>query len=189
MGVACSVSSPNPDIIIDGDAATSPTPSGTSTTPSPSGKDASTSEPDAAPVIDKTVKFDFTIDGETPTIESATATIVPATSTDPAMVKIAGQYEQDEGFGLTSTATFTIWVQTGYTGTDACDEKTRYATYLFKDTDGAIKELATDLLGGSCTMKVLSTTADGFTSGSATGTLGGDSTKAFTIAWGQPIPQ
>ena len=176
-----------------GDGGTpNPTPTATATstgmtdpTPPDSGTDP---KPDASgPVIDKTARFDLTIDGQPITITKVTAKIDPASGNTPTRIDVAGQYEQQLGSGLTSTATFTVFVDTTETGTDACGTGGRDASYLFKDTDGSIRIESTGLQGGSCTMKIFSGVSDGFTSGSATGVIGGASQKSFTIAWGQVV--
>jgi hypothetical protein len=136
-----------------------------------------------------TPRFDLTIDGQPITITKVTAKVDPASGNAHARVEVVGQYEQQLGQGLTSTATFTVFVDASETGTDACGVGGRAASYLFKDTDGAIRIESTGLQAGSCTMKIFSGASDGFTSGSATGVIGGTSTKSFTIAWGQSVPK
>jgi hypothetical protein len=167
-----------------------PTPTGTGTAPpTPDKPDGSTPTPDAGPVIDKTVHFDLTLDGDPIAITKVTVKMEPASGSSPASIAVAGQYEQQLGHGLTSTATFTVSAATTEKGADACGTGGRYASYLFKDTDGTIRIVSTSLQGGSCTMKIFGNAADDFTSGSATGVIGGLSPKAFTVAWGQPIPK
>jgi hypothetical protein len=188
--VACS-SDPTGFVVIDGGSTPSPNPTATSTSPTDPTKpiiDGGVApQPDAAPVIDMTPHFDFTLEGQSIPTMNITAKIVPADNLDPARVEVAGQYEQDIGSGLTSTATFTVIADMTASGTDACGVADRDTSYLFKDTDGSIRVLDATLLGGSCTMKIASSGASGFSSGSATGVLGGAKTKAFTIAWGQTV--
>jgi hypothetical protein len=172
----------------------SPTPTPTATAtgttePPPDKPDASIEpKPDAGPTLDKTPRFDLTIEGQPITITKVSVKIEPASGSSPARIAVAGQYEQQFPQGFTSTATFTVYAGTTATGTEACGSD-RYATYLFKDTDGTIRVESTSLLGGSCTMKILGNSADGFSSGTATGVIGGATTKAFTITWGQVIPK
>jgi hypothetical protein len=91
--------------------------------------------------------------------------------------------------GFQSTATFTIRVEATEKGADTCGSGGRSADYWFKDTDGSLRGLGTSYQGGSCTMTVLGNASDGFSSGTAKGTVGGVKTKSFTLSWGQPIPK
>lgn len=170
----------------------SPTPTTTTTAPTEPPKDkpdAAVPQHDSGPVIDMTQRFDLTLEGAPIAITKVTAKVEPASGNTPARINVGGSYEQQLGHGLTSTATFTVYVDATATGTDACGVAGRSASYLFKDTDGSIRIESTGLQGGSCTMKIASNAADGFSSGSATGVIGGASQKSFTIAWGQPIPK
>ncbi len=177
----------------DGGGTPNPTPTATGTgtgTPPKDPPDAAPEpKPDAGPVVDTTPRFDLTLEGKPIAITKVSVKIEPASGNTPATIAVAGQYEQQLPQGFTSTATFTVYAGTTEKGADACGTGGRSATYLFKDTDGSIRVIATSLQGGSCTMKILSNVADAFTSGSATGVIGGAKQKAFTIAWGQPVPK
>lgn len=175
----------------DGSVTPTPTPTSTSTSPTEPPKD----RPDAAPSeqadadspIDKTPHFELTLDGQAIAITNVTAKREPASGSRPERVNVSGSYEQQLRGGLTSSAVFTVFANVTEKGTDACGAGGREASYLFKDTDGAIRVIYTQLPGSSCTMKILSSAADGFVSGSATGVFGGAKTKSFTVAWGQPL--
>lgn len=169
-----------------------PTATGTATTDPPQDKpDASVEpKPDAAAPVDKTVRFELTLDGQPITIAQSTVKVkVEAGSNgDPPGLVIDGSYEQTGVGAFTSTATFTVRVDTTTKGSDACGTGGRSAGYWFKDTDGTIRGLGTVYQGGHCTMNVVASAADGFTSGTATGVVGGAKQKAFTVRWGQPLP-
>lgn len=169
-----------------------PTASGTTTTDPPKDKPdaAPESKPDAAPTVDKTVHFDLTLEGQPITIAQSTVKVkVEAGSNgNPPGLVIDGSYEQTGVGAFTSTATFTVRVDTTTKGADACGTGGRSAGYWFKDTDGTIRGLGTVYQGGNCTMNVVANAADGFTSGTATGVVGGAKQKAFTVRWGQPLP-
>ena len=160
-------------------------PSGTPTSePAPTEEEPTTEpQPDPEPTLDKTKRFTLTLEGQPVTVANVT------TKVEGVRVVIAGSYEQDLNGPLTSTATFTIRVDGSEKGKDSCGTGGRAADYWFKDTDGALRGLGTSYQGGSCTMTVIGNAADGFSSGSATGTLGGVKTKSFTLNWGQPIPK
>jgi hypothetical protein len=196
---ACSATTSGPGTPVEeAPAGTTPTPSGTGTTapaPAPSAPDAG-GGPITKPPVDKTARFELTLDGETIPVTTVTVKVTPAagsgSNATPERVAIAGSYEQqlNGGYlGMTSTATFTIYADSAATGLDVCGNGGRSAGYWFKDTDGTLRGMGTDYQGGSCTMDVTANAADGFTSGSAKGTIGGVTTKSFTVRWGQPLPK
>jgi hypothetical protein len=116
--------------------------------------------------------------------------VEPGSSGDPPRVVIAGSYEQQlPGPGFTSTATFTIYVDATEKGVDTCGSGGRSASYWFKDDDGALRGLGTSYQGGNCTMTVLGNASDGFSSGTAKGTVGGAKMKSFSVSWGRTIPK
>lgn len=169
-------------------------PSPTKPTPTPTATSTATpdkppAKPDPVPEIDKTVRFALTLEGAPVNITKVSVKILPGTGGDPARFQIDGSYEQQLNGPLTSTATFTIRADVTAKGVDTCGEGSRSADYWFKDTDGALRGLGTGYQGGSCTMTIIGNGADGFSSGSAKGTLGGTKTKSFTITWGQPLPK
>jgi hypothetical protein len=188
--VACSAGTPIGFGEDGGTPSTTPTGTGTSTPPPPDTADASSDKAtDAGPAVDKSPRFDLELDGQPVAIENVEVKVEPASGSTPARISVAGQYEQQLGFGQTSTAKLTLYVDASEKGTDACGVGGRSASYLFKDTEGAITVLATDLQGGNCTMKVVGNASDAFTSGSVTGVLSGEEQKSFTLAWGQAIPK
>ncbi len=167
-----------------------PTPTGTGTTTPPplDHPDASVGPtPDAAVPVDKTLRFDLTLDGQAITIANTSVKIEAGSNGGPDRIVVDGSYQQTTGpFG--STATFTIRAETTAKGLDTCGTDGRSASYWFKDTDGTIRGLGTSLQGGNCTMNVVANAADAFSSGTAKGVIGGAKQKAFTITWGQPLP-
>lgn len=152
-------------------------------TPAPSASNGK----DPERTLDKTERFELTLEGSPVKITGATVEVKPASGSTLARVSITGSYQQL--FGPTFTATFTVSVDAKAQGTAACDSKARFADYWFKDTDGTIRGLGTSFNGGGCTMTVLGNDADGFTSGTATGTVGGSKTKSFSVRWGKSLPK
>lgn len=145
---------------------------------------------DPAPAIDKTVHFELSIGGETIDPDEVVVTLQPASGGDPATLVIKAHHEQQLNGPFTSTATFTMKVDVTEKGKDLCGEGGRYADYWFKDPDdGALRAIGTGYVGGSCSMNVIANQADGFWSGTATGTLGGATSKSFTVSWGQNLPK
>lgn len=159
-----------------------PTPTGTTTQEPPT-------KPDPKPVIDRTVRFDLTLEGSPVNITKVAVKVNPGSGGDPARVQIDGSYEQQLNGPFTSTATFTVRAEIDAKGSDACGEGGRSADYWFKDTDGALRGMGTSYQGGGCTMNIIANGADGFSSGTAKGTIGGVKTKSFTVTWGQPLPK
>ena len=158
-----------------------PTGSATTTTPPAHTPDAGA---DATPAIDHTVHFALTIDGQA-IVPKVTVQLDPATNLGPAAIVVKASHPQQLNGG-TSTATFTLTLVVDEKGEGSCGSA-RSAGYFFKDTDGARRGIGTSYQGGACTMNVITNEADGFTSGTASGTLGGATSKSFTVSWGQNL--
>lgn len=168
---------------------TTPPPSSTADPKDPPSKDKDTDK-DPPPKVDKTVKFELTIDGESIKPDAVTVEVDKGTGGDPDRILIKAQHEQDFGTPFTSTATFTLRLVTTAKGQDICGTAAgRSADYWFKDGQGgAIRGIGTMYVGGNCTMNIVANEADDFTSGTAQGTLGGAVTKSFSVKWGQNLP-
>jgi hypothetical protein len=173
----------------EGSPASAPAPGGESATPKPADEpEEKESEQEEEEEVDKTVRLELTIDGAQIVPDEVKVKVEPAKSGKPARLVIDASHEQDLKGPFTSTATFTLSVDLTEMGKDACSSK-RSASYFFKDTDGALRGIGTGYAGGHCMMEITANEADGFSSGSATGVLGGATTKSFSVAWGQNIPQ
>ena len=128
--------------------------------------------------------FAFVRHGQT-IVPKVTVQIDPATNLGPAAIVIKASHQQQINGG-TSTATFTLTLDVTEKGGGSCGSA-RSADYFFKDTDGALRGIGTSYQGGACTMSVITNEADGFSSGTASGTLGGAASKSFTVSWGQNL--
>jgi hypothetical protein len=132
--------------------------------------------------VDKTPRFALELDGEL--MEASEIKV----KVEGNQVKIEAVYEPELPPPYGSASTFTLTLPMATTGTGPCTTG-RSAFYWFKDGGGTLRGIGTEYSGGGCTMTLTSKAADGFSSGSASGTLGGAMTKSFSIEWAQPIAQ
>jgi hypothetical protein len=190
---ACSVESTSAGGGLEEDPpADAPASGGESSTPKPADepdeKDSEPEEKEEEESVDKTVHFELTLDGASIVPDVVKVEVQPAKSDKPARLVIDAKHQQDLKGGFTSTATFTLSLDLTEKGKDTCSS-VRSASYFFKHTDGSLSGIGTSYAGGSCMMDITANEADGFSSGTATGVLGGVTTKSFSVAWGQNLPQ
>ncbi len=143
---------------------------------------------DSAPTLDKTLRMQVSIDGEAIDIEKIEVSTQRESDGTPLKVMLKLSYQQIDPRGFSdSTATLSLWVPVAES-VGACSDDGRNVTYVYKDFDDRqIYWLGTGYQGGNCSMKVTAGVADHFTAGSITGTLGGNTTKPFSVTWAQPI--
>jgi hypothetical protein len=134
-------------------------------------------------------KFAFTIDGTTMTADGGVVVERhPGTNLTTPYLTIIAKFR---GTPNGSDSSLTISVLESDTEGGVCEdtyEPDRSVSFFFKDDDGSFRGLATQQLNGTCSMTIASGIGEKFTSGSASGILGGTTTKSFSVTWGQAIP-